>query len=336
MLEFSSPAIDGDTCRRLYRDMSIARIVDTEAYNLQRQGELALWLSCSGQEAAQVGSIRALRDQDYVFPSYREHAAALCRGITPGELLAQWRGVAHGGWAPARYRFHINSLVLGTQTLHAVGYALGVKADGDDDVVLAYLGDGATSQGDVNEALNWAAVTHAPVIFFCQNNQWAISTPASAQTKKPLHERAAGFGLETALVDGNDVTAVYAVTSVAANWVREGGGPVFIEAETFRMAGHSTSDDPTRYRDEAEVVVWRTKDPIERMRTHLLSRGWFDDEFEEVLNAELLTVARVVRESCTALTSRGLEAVFRQTLVDETEVLRLERAQFEAFQESFQ
>jgi pyruvate dehydrogenase E1 component alpha subunit len=336
MLDHSSPAIDGDTCRRLYRDMVLARTVDTEAYNLQRQGELALWLSCSGQEAAQVGSIRALRDQDYVFPSYREHAAALCRGITPGELLAQWRGVAHGGWAPAQYRFHINSLVLGTQTLHAVGYALGVKADGDDDVVLAYLGDGSTSQGDVNEALNWAAVTDAPVIFFCQNNQWAISTPSTAQTKKPLHERAAGFGLETAVVDGNDVTAVYAVTCAAADRVRGGGGPVFIEAETFRMAGHSTSDDPTRYRDEADVAAWRTKDPIERMRTFLLSRGWLDDDFEESLNADLVATARCVRDSCTALTPRGLEAVFRHTLVDETELLRCEREQLVAFQESFQ
>ena len=207
--------------RGLYKDMTLGRRVDREAYMLQRQGELGLWLMSLGQEAAQAGSIRAIRQTDYVFPTYREHVAALCRGITPAELLTQWRGTTHAGWDPSRYRFHICSVVLATQVLHAVGYAMAVRAEGADEVVMAYLGDGASSQGDASEALNWSAVTSAPVMFFCQNNQWAISTPASLQMSVPLHRRATGFGLQAAYVDGNDVLAVYGITRRMAEMVRQ-------------------------------------------------------------------------------------------------------------------
>ena len=211
-----------------------------------------------GQEAAQVGSIRALRDTDYIFPSYREHASALARGIGPADLPAAVAGGFARRLGSAPHRFHFYSLVLGTQTLHATGYAMGVQRDGTDEIVMTYFGDGASSEGDVSEALNWASVMAAPVLFFCQNNHWAISTPDSQQSRTRLAQRAAAFGLESYLVDGNDVLAVHAVTATASANVRSGHGPAFIEAKTYRMAGHSTSDDPTKYRDQAEVDLWRS------------------------------------------------------------------------------
>ena len=217
--------IEPELCRAMFRAMVLARRFDTEAFALQRQGELGLWLQCHGQEAAQVGSTTALRSTDYVFPSYREHAAALVRGITPAQLLVQWRGNAHSGWDPEAYRFHVYTLVLAAQLLHATGYARGVQLDGAEEVVLAYFGDGASSEGDTSEAFNFAAVADAPVVFFCQNNQWAISTPTSAQSRTPLHERARGFGLRTMVVDGNDVLAVHAVTTQLAEHARSGSGP---------------------------------------------------------------------------------------------------------------
>lgn len=326
--------------RGLYRDMVLGRRFDQEAYHLQRQGQLGLWLSCQGQEAAQVGSIRAMADDDHVFPAYREHAAALCRGLGPAELLSQWRGTSHGAWDPAEHHFHIYTLVLATQILHATGYAIAVSTDrmkdpDVNDVVLAYFGDGSASQGDANEALNWAAVANAPIVFLCQNNHWAISTPASAQTRTPLHVRAAGFGLDSVVVDGNDVLAVYAATRTAAERVRAGGAPAFVEAVTYRMAGHSTSDDPGRYRDEAEVDVWRTRDPLTRMRSLLDQKGWADEAFHRRLEDEAEQLAKQARAACLALEPPPLEETFRHTLNTETELLRQEREQFTTYLESF-
>jgi pyruvate dehydrogenase E1 component alpha subunit len=326
--------------RDLYRDMLLARRFDEEAFNLQRQGELGLWLPCRGQEAAQVGSIRALRAGDHVFPSYREQAAALCRGVRPAELMTQWRGNAHGGWNPDDYRFHIYSLVLSTQLLHATGYALGVAADrrkdaAVDEIVLCYFGDGAASQGDANEALNWSAVTNAPVVFVCQNNQWAISTPSASQSRTPLHIRAAGFGLTTTLVDGNDVLAMHAATAAAAERVRVGGPPELIEAITYRMAGHSTSDDPTRYRAADEVRLWEQRDPLTRVQRLLDAQGWADAGFYTSLEEEARELAEATRAACKALVVPPLEDSFRNTLVSETAMLRAERERYTAWRESF-
>lgn len=317
-----------------YRDMVLARRLDEEALALQRQGELGLWLMSLGQEAAQVGSIRAVEEGDYVFPTYREHAAALCRGISPTELLIQWRGNQHSGWDPQDYRFHFYSLVLGTQTLHATGYAMGVQRDKADEVVVCYLGDGASSQGDVSEALNWSAVMRAPVLFFCQNNQWAISTPASAQSTSPLHHRAAGFGLDTYVVDGNDVLAVHAVTQAAAERVREGSGPAFIEAITYRMAGHSTSDDPTRYRPGTELDLWRQRDPIMRLRVFLETSG-VDQEFFSKLSEEADDFASEVREACLTMETPVLEEAFDTVFVEPHDSLMAERAEFVAYSSTF-
>jgi pyruvate dehydrogenase E1 component alpha subunit len=324
-----------ELCRALFRDMVLARRFDEEALALQRQGELGLWLMSLGQEASQVGSIRAIDGNDYVFPSYREHAAGLCRGLSPRELLAQWRGVTHGAWDPRRYRYHINTLVLGSQTLHATGYAMGVRYDGADELVLVYFGDGASSQGDANEALNWAVVMNAPVLFFCQNNQWAISTSVSQQLGAPVHRRAAGFGLDTYFVDGNDVLAVYAVTVSAAESLRQGGPPVLVEAVTYRIAGHSTSDDPGRYRPEAEVEQWRERDPIDRLRRLLVARRWAGDRFFDDLREEAEALAARTRRECLEMPGACLDDAFRLTFVDETELLRHQREEFTAFRASF-
>lgn len=301
--------IDLGLARRFHRDMVLARRLDHEALFLQRQGELALWLMCWGQEAAQVGSIRATRETDMVFPSYREHAAALCRGITVEEVLSPWRGARHGGWAPAKYHFHINSLVLGTQTLHATGYATGVAMDGTDEVVLCYFGDGSSSQGDVNEALNWAATHSLPLLFFCQNNKWAISTSTRQQMKTPLHRRARGFGLDAYHVDGNDVLAVHTVTSAALERVRNGGGPALIEASTYRLSGHSTSDDPTRYRSSAEQDRWEARDPISRLESLLRRSGTPDSWFMD-LAAEAEEFGAEVRDTCRSIRTPDLDEFF--------------------------
>jgi 2-oxoisovalerate dehydrogenase E1 component alpha subunit len=215
-----------------------------------------------------------------VFPTYREHGVAWCRGIDPVKLLELYRGVSHGGWDPKEHKFHLYTIVIGSQTLHATGYAMGVQRDGavggdgadgaGAEAVIVYFGDGATSQGDVNEAFVWASVFNAPVVFFCQNNQWAISEPLEKQSRIPLYQRARGFGFPGLRVDGNDVLACYAVTRKALQAAREGQGPTLIEAFTYRMGAHTTTDDPTRYRLASELEVW--KQPYARSGTPLIKR----------------------------------------------------------------
>ncbi|WBC01995.1 thiamine pyrophosphate-dependent enzyme [Micromonospora sp. WMMA1976] len=335
------PEVDADRdalgrlTRDLYRGMRLARRLDDEAFALQRQGELGLWLQCRGQEAAQVGSVAAVRADDYVFPSYREHAAALWRGIGPADLLRQWRGVAHSGWDPEPYSFHIYTLVLAAQLLHATGYALGVQRDGSDTVVVTYFGDGAASEGDASEAMNIAAVNAAPMVFFCQNNQWAISTPTASQTRTPIHRRGAGFGLRSEWVDGNDVLAVYAVTSAVTAHARSGAGPAIVEATTYRMGGHSTSDDPTRYRTDDELAAWRARDPLARVEALMRAEGWSDEAFLGEIQAEADELADRTRRECLALTAPDLADAFATVLADVPQLLREEREAFVAYRASF-
>jgi pyruvate dehydrogenase E1 component alpha subunit len=259
-----------------------------------------------------------VREDDYIFPAYREHAIALYRGIPPAELLPLWRGVSHGGWDPATYRFHLYTVVLAAQLLHATGYAMGVQRDGSDEVVLAYFGDGAASEGDASEAFNWAVTFGAPVLFFCQNNHWAISTPVTRQTHAPLHQRGRAFGLDAHLVDGNDVLAVHAVTRLAVEGVRGGSGPALIEALTYRMSGHSTADDPRRYRSDSEVDAWRARDPITRLRTLLDRQGWADDGFYASVEQESAALAERVRRECLALTPAAPGELLRGVFVEDS------------------
>lgn len=327
--------VTAELCRTLYRHMRLARRLDEEAVALQRQGELGLWLQVSGQEAAQVGSISALRPTDYVFPSYREHAAAMVRGITPADLLVQWRGNQHSGWSAEQYRFHIYTLVLAAQLPHAVGYAMGVQRDGTDEIVTAYFGDGASSEGDANEAFNWAATTASPVLFFCQNNQWAISTPTHQQMRTPLHQRAEGFGLTPHVVDGNDILAVHAVTAHAAETIRAGGGPAFIEAMTYRIAGHSTSDDPGRYRSPGEVEDWKNRDPLRRLEHLMTARDWNDAEFAESINRECDELAAETRAACLAMSSPDILGWFDHVLAEPGSHLRQQRDHYRELVTSF-
>ncbi|MEU1807307.1 pyruvate dehydrogenase (acetyl-transferring) E1 component subunit alpha [Streptomyces sp. NPDC019937] len=324
-----------DELRGLYRDMVLTRRFDAEATTLQRQGELGLWASLLGQEAAQIGSGRALRDDDYVFPTYREHGVAWCRGVDPTNLLGMFRGVNHGGWDPNSNNFHLYTIVIGAQTLHATGYAMGVAKDGADSAVLAYFGDGASSQGDVAESFTYSAVYNAPVVFFCQNNQWAISEPTEKQTRVPLYQRAQGYGFPGVRVDGNDVLACLAVTKAALERARTGQGPMLVEAFTYRMGAHTTSDDPTRYRPSEERELWETKDPILRLRTLLSNENLADDAFFDGLEEEADALAKRVREAVRAMPDPDHMALFEHTYADGHALVDEERAQFAAYQASF-
>ncbi|WP_328537756.1 pyruvate dehydrogenase (acetyl-transferring) E1 component subunit alpha [Streptomyces sp. NBC_00344] len=321
--------------RGLYRDMVLTRRFDAEATALQRQGELGLWASLLGQEAAQIGSGRALRDDDYVFPTYREHGVAWCRGVDPTNLLGMFRGVNHGGWDPSTNNFHLYTIVIGSQTLHATGYAMGVAKDGADSAVVAYFGDGASSQGDVAEAFTFSAVYNAPVVFFCQNNQWAISEPTEKQMRVPLYQRAQGFGFPGVRVDGNDVLACLAVTRSALERARRGEGPTLVEAYTYRMGAHTTSDDPTKYRTDDERQAWEAKDPIQRLRTYLEKEKIADEAFFTGLEGESETLGKRVREAVRAMPDPDSMAMFENTHADGHALVDEERAQFAAYQASF-
>ncbi|MEU4209768.1 pyruvate dehydrogenase (acetyl-transferring) E1 component subunit alpha [Streptomyces sp. NPDC026206] len=321
--------------RGLYRDMVLTRRFDAEATTLQRQGELGLWASLLGQEAAQIGSGRATRDDDYVFPTYREHGVAWCRGVDPTNLLGMFRGVNHGGWDPNENNFHLYTIVIGSQALHATGYAMGIAKDGADSAVIAYFGDGASSQGDVAEAFTFAAVYNAPVVFFCQNNQWAISEPTERQTRVPLYQRAQGYGFPGVRVDGNDVLAVLAVTRAALERARTGEGPMLVEAFTYRMGAHTTSDDPTRYRLDEERVLWEAKDPILRLRAYLEKQGLADEEFFAALETESDALAKRVRDTVRTMPDPDDMAMFEHTYADGHALVDEERAQFAAYQASF-
>jgi len=327
--------------RSMYRDLVLVRTIDTVAISLQRQGELGIWASLLGQEAAQIGSARALGPQDMVFPTYREHGVAWCRGIDPVKLLELYRGVSHGGWAPEEHKFHLYTIVIGSQTLHATGYAMGIQRDGavggeSAEAVIAYFGDGATSQGDVNEAFIWASVFNAPIVFFCQNNQWAISEPLEKQSRIPLYQRARGFGFPGLRVDGNDVLACHAVTQKAMQAAKEGQGPTLIEAFTYRMGAHTTTDDPTRYRLASELEVWKHKDPIERVRAYLVRTGQAEPEFFAGVDAEAKQVGARVREAVRTMADPPPLAIFDHVYAEPTSILRAEREQYAAYLDSFE
>lgn len=268
--------------REAYLAMCATRGLDEELVNLQRQGQLALYASCRGQEAAQVGCALALRDTDWLFPQYRELGVFLVRGIDPGGIGLGWRGTWHGGLGNVERCVAPLSIPIGTQALHAVGAAMASTWLGDEGVTVAFFGDGATSEGDVHEALNLAAVREAPCIFYVQNNGWAISTPQHEQFRAPtLAHKAVGYGMPGVRVDGNDVLACFAVVEEAVARARAGGGPTLIEAITFRMGPHTTSDDPNRYRDPAVLAEWEERDPILRTRLHLQHRGLWDDALDD-------------------------------------------------------
>lgn len=331
---------------QFYRDMVSIRAIDTQATNLQRQGQLALWPPSRGQEAAQVGSGRAARAQDTIFPSYREHAVTRIRGVDPVDIIKLMRGVSHGGWDPTDPKngnTRLYTLVLGSQVLHATGYAMGLAFDGrsgtgdldHDEAVIVYYGDGASSQGDVHEAMVFAASYQAPTVFFLQNNHWAISVPVSTQSRVPLVERSAGYGIPSVRVDGNDVLASYAVSRVALDEARSGEGPRAIEAVTYRLGAHTTSDDPTKYRGSDEEESWARRDPIARMRAFLENRGAGGQFFADV-EAEAADAAEDLRARSVELGAPSADKIFDHVYSEPHPLIDEQKAWRAAYEASFE
>jgi 2-oxoisovalerate dehydrogenase E1 component alpha subunit len=293
--------LSDDELRSLLRWMVLARRLDRECIALQRQGELTVYPGFEGQEAAQVGSAFALGPDDMVFPTFRELAVALVRGVDPVRYLWYHRGTWHGGpYDPRATRFGPICIPVATQLPHAVGHALGQQLDGVTACTIGYVGDGATSEGDFHEAANLAGVLRVPAIFFVQNNGWAISVPTAAQTAGELWRRAEGYGMPGVRVDGNDVLAVFGATKAAVERAHAGEGPSLIEALTYRIGAHSTADDPSRYRSEDEVDAARGHDPIARFRIWLAAEGLADDDLAADYESEAETLAMEVRAGLIA------------------------------------
>ncbi|MFC6324401.1 pyruvate dehydrogenase (acetyl-transferring) E1 component subunit alpha [Microbacterium koreense] len=328
--------VDASMLRDLYRDMMLVRRIDTEGVALQRQGQLGLWAPCQGQEATQIGTARALRPDDFAFPSYRETGVCHVRGAQPQDFVLAWRGEVHSTYDPYAINTATPQIIIGAQTLHAVGYAMGIQRDGTDQVAATYFGDGASSQGDVNEAMVFASSFGAPAIFVCSNNQWAISEPVAVQAKFPIAGRAPGFGIPSMRVDGNDVLACLAAMRWATDRARRGDGPSFIEAVTYRIGPHTTSDDPTRYRDKDEVEFWRRRDPIARVEALLRSEGAFDDEFAASVADAADRLGAAVRSAALGAVTRPAIEVLDDVYAEPHTGIDEERAWFQAYLDGFE
>ncbi len=325
--------VSNETLRELYRWMVICRRLDQEGLNLQRQGELGLWGPFAGHEADQVGAAMAMADTDWIFPYYRDFGMAIVRGIDPGKILTIFRGHTHGAWNPHEYRFGPFVIPVGSQVPHAVGFAMGCKLDHEPTAVLVGFGEGATSTGDWHEAMNFAGVFQAPVVFFCENNQWAISVPIRQQVAGRIADRAAGYGFPGVRVDGTDVLAVYAVVKAAAERARRGEGPYLIEALSYRMQPHTTSDDPTRYRTDADLEPWRAKDPILKCAERLRARDAWDDALERQSQAEADQRAAEMRNTLLSAPVPHPGTVFDQVYANPPAALLRERDEFVAMLE---
>jgi 2-oxoisovalerate dehydrogenase E1 component alpha subunit len=315
----------------LYEMMVVTRDVDAEFINLQRQGELALFASCRGQEAAQIGAAAAVRKTDWLFPQYRELGVLLLRGIPLRQLAAVWRGSWHGGLGFTAKCCAPIAIPIGTHGLHAVGAAMAAQRLGEDSVTVAFIGDGATSTGDVHEALNFASVYRAPCVFFVQNNQWAISVPVSRQLAAPsIAHRAVGYGIPGVRVDGNDPLACYLVMAEAAARAREGSGPTLIEAVTYRLGAHTTSDDPTRYRSQEELDRAKALDPIPRYAAYLRHLDLFTDRFEHRVAAHSSRMCSELREVVCEAADPDVAELFDTTYAAITPTLAAQRRELQA------
>ena len=281
------PPLSNDEIKKLYEWMLLARIFDEKAFKLQREGRLGTYASILGQEAAQVGSALALRPDDWMFPAFREPGASIVRGLPMRMVLQYWAGDERGSLIPEELNDFPITIPVGTQIPIAVGAAWAAKLKGDKIAVMAYMGDGATSKGDFHEGLNFAGVFAVPVVFICQNNQWAISVPLKRQTAaKTLAQKAIAYGFSGIQVDGNDPFAVYKATHEALDQARDGQGPTLIECVTYRLGDHTTADDASRYRNRDEVEQWRKKDPIERLKKYMEKEGLWNKSYDQGVCSE--------------------------------------------------
>ena len=314
------PAVPDADLRAMYRHMLVMRTMDSRMLSLQRQGRIGFYGLTTGQEASVTGSAYPLRATDWVFPALRETGVSMWRGTTVKEIVCQLIGnaadVLIGRQMPMHFSDRkVNSVawssVIGTQLVHAMGAAWAAKLRGTSDVMVGYIGDGGTSSSDFHAAMNFAAVKQVPCVFFCQNNQWAISVPLSAQTaSSSIAIKAAAYGMPGVRVDGNDLLAVIAAMTEAVERARAGGGPTFVESLTFRMGGHSSSDDPTRYRDPELVKTWEKRDPLARLGAFLRGRNLLTDADLETWTAE---INDEISQSVTAAEAAGppaLETLF--------------------------
>ncbi|MDA8239656.1 MAG: pyruvate dehydrogenase (acetyl-transferring) E1 component subunit alpha [Nitrospiraceae bacterium] len=278
--ESMMPPLSDSQIRELYETLVRMRTFDHRALNLQREGRIGTYASILGQEASQLGTVYALEKTDWVFPSFRENGALIGRGYEMYMILQYWGGDERGIKIPEGLNIFPISIPVGTHILHAVGAAIAAKYKGDKAATLAYFGDGGTSEGDFHEGMNFAGVFKAPVVFICQNNQWAISVPRAKQTAaKTIAQKAFAYGFEGVQVDGNDIFAVYKATKAAVDKARGGGGPTLIECHTYRMSDHTTADDASRYRTKDEVEAWKSKDPILRLKLYMEKKGLWNEEY---------------------------------------------------------
>lgn len=303
--------VDGELLVRMYRHMVRARLFDARAMLLQRQGRIGTYAPLRGQEAAQVGSALALEARDWLLPTYRDHGATMARGLPMLNVLLFWKGREEGNQIPPDLPIFPVAVAVASQLPHAVGLGMGARLRDDPVAVLVYLGDGATSEGDFHEAMNFAGVFRAPVVFFCQNNGFAISVPVSRQTaSRTLAQKAQAYGIPGVRVDGNDAVAVYQFTRQALDRARQGLGPTFIEAVTYRLGPHTTSDDPSRYRSPEEERAWEPQDPLRRLRQLLEARGLWDAQVQQALERAVMEeIDEAVREA-ERLPPAAADAIF--------------------------
>ncbi|MER7760504.1 pyruvate dehydrogenase (acetyl-transferring) E1 component subunit alpha [Streptomyces sp. NPDC097619] len=319
--------LDPVLMRRLYAELVRGRRYNAQATALTRQGRLAVYPSTVGQEACEIAAAAVLQEQDWLFPSYRDTLAAVARGLDPVQALTLLRGDWHTGYDPREHRIAPLSTPLATQLPHAVGLAHAARLKGDEVVALALVGDGGTSEGDFHEALNFAAVWKAPVVFLVQNNGFAISVPLAKQTAAPsLAHKAVGYGMPGRLVDGNDVAAVHEVLSEAVRTARAGGGPTLVEAVTYRMDAHTNADDATRYRTDAEVEAWRAHDPIRLLERELTARGILDEAGVAEAKEAAETMAAALRDSMNADPVLDPMDLFTHVYAEQTGQLREQAA----------
>ena len=346
--------LDLDDLMQWYRDMAAVRAFDTECTHLQRQGQLALWAPSVGQEGGQVGIAHAAQAEDHLFPTYREHTVAYVRGVDLVGIAGQFRGVTHGGWDvtdPSNGNCHLYTLVLGSQAQHAAGFAMGQVLDakrkaGSDSLApgeagvptegatIVFYGDGTTSEGDVSESMVFASSFQSPLLHVMQNNSWAISVPVARQSRTPIYRRALGFGLRAVQIDGNDPLAAYAVGRRFLRLAREGQGPGYIEALTYRIGAHTTADDPTRYRPDGELEEWQQRDPIVRLEQHLRSLG-VDDAFFAEVRETADREAKRVRDGILSLPAPEADSMFAHVYAEPHPRIEEQRAWLARYEASF-